>query len=195
MRNRILAATCAALTIAPTSALAADGSVLDPSPVQATLVGHDGVTTAFRVAAAEATRQKLVETNLALARKRAKLAGQRVGRRYAAGAHRRSREALRVTNARLRREIRTLKAGAQTGSTGAGTSGTLRSIAQCESGGNPAAVGGGGAYRGKYQFDEPTWASVGGSGDPAAAPEAEQDRRAAALYSRRGASSWPVCGR
>jgi len=70
----------------------------------------------------------------------------------------------------------------------------LQAIAACESGGNPAAIGGGGAYRGKYQFDYGTWASVGGSGDPAAAPEAEQDRRAAILLARSGTSPWPVCG-
>jgi hypothetical protein len=29
----------------------------------------------------------------------------------------------------------------------------VRGIAQCESGGNPGAIGGGGAFRGKYQFD------------------------------------------
>lgn len=69
----------------------------------------------------------------------------------------------------------------------------LESIAACESGGNPAAVGGGGAYRGKYQFDYATWAAIGGSGDPASAPEAEQDRRAAVLYARTGGSSWPAC--
>ena len=70
----------------------------------------------------------------------------------------------------------------------------LQAIAACESGGNPAAIGGGGLYRGKYQFDRQTWASVGGTGDPAAAPEAEQDRRAAMLYARAGSSPWPVCG-
>jgi hypothetical protein len=70
----------------------------------------------------------------------------------------------------------------------------LEAIAACESGGNPAAIGGGGAYRGKYQFDYGTWASVGGSGDPAAAPEAEQDKRAAILLARSGTSPWPVCG-
>jgi hypothetical protein len=70
----------------------------------------------------------------------------------------------------------------------------LEAIAACESGGNAQAVGGGGAFRGKYQFDSSTWASVGGSGDPAAAPEAEQDRRAAMLYARSGAAPWPVCG-
>ncbi|MEA2273522.1 MAG: resuscitation-promoting factor RpfE [Solirubrobacteraceae bacterium] len=70
----------------------------------------------------------------------------------------------------------------------------LEAIAACESGGDPHAIGGGGAYRGKYQFDYGTWASVGGSGDPAAASEAEQDRRAAMLYARSGNTPWPVCG-
>jgi hypothetical protein len=72
--------------------------------------------------------------------------------------------------------------------------GTLTAIAACESHGNPRAVGGGGAFRGKYQFDYGTWASVGGSGDPAAAPEREQDHRAALLLQRAGTSPWPVCG-
>jgi Transglycosylase-like domain len=71
---------------------------------------------------------------------------------------------------------------------------TLESIASCESGGNPAAVSSDGSYRGKYQFDYGTWESVGGSGDPAAAPEAEQDYRAALLYSQSGSSPWPICG-
>jgi hypothetical protein len=77
-----------------------------------------------------------------------------------------------------------------------GTAGNpaLEAIAQCESGGNPQAVGGGGQYRGKYQFTRETWAAVGGTGDPAAAPEAEQDRRAAMLYAQSGPSQWPVCG-
>jgi peptidoglycan hydrolase-like protein with peptidoglycan-binding domain len=77
----------------------------------------------------------------------------------------------------------------------AGGNASLQAIAQCESGGNPQAVGGGGRYRGKYQFTRETWQAVGGSGDPAAAPEAEQDQRAAMLYQRSGASNWPVCGR
>ena len=70
----------------------------------------------------------------------------------------------------------------------------LQAIAQCESGGDPRAIGGGGAYRGKYQFSYSTWAGVGGTGDPAAAPEAEQDIRAAMLYERSGPGQWPVCG-
>jgi soluble lytic murein transglycosylase-like protein len=71
---------------------------------------------------------------------------------------------------------------------------TLDSIAACESGGDPTAVSADGTYRGKYQFDYGTWASVGGSGDPAAASVAEQDYRAALLYSRGGSSPWPICG-
>jgi Transglycosylase-like domain len=72
--------------------------------------------------------------------------------------------------------------------------GTLEAIAACESGGDPTIVSADGSYRGKYQFDYGTWESVGGSGDPAAAPEAEQDYRAALLYAQSGSSPWPVCG-
>lgn len=71
---------------------------------------------------------------------------------------------------------------------------TLEAIAACESGGDPTIVSADGSYRGKYQFSFSTWASVGGSGDPAAASEAEQDYRAALLYASAGSSPWPVCG-
>lgn len=71
---------------------------------------------------------------------------------------------------------------------------TLDAIAACESGGDPTAVSSDGTYRGKYQFDYGTWESVGGSGDPAAAAEQEQDYRAALLYSQSGSSPWPICG-
>ena len=71
---------------------------------------------------------------------------------------------------------------------------TLDTIAACESGGDPTVVDASGTYYGKYQFDFGTWASVGGSGSPAEASEAEQDYRAALLYSRAGSSPWPVCG-
>jgi peptidoglycan hydrolase-like protein with peptidoglycan-binding domain len=72
---------------------------------------------------------------------------------------------------------------------------TLQRIAQCESGGNPSAVSADGSYRGKYQFDRETWRAMGGSGDPADAPEAEQDRIAAALLAQRGTAPWPACAR
>lgn len=71
---------------------------------------------------------------------------------------------------------------------------TLEAIAACESGGDPTIVSSDGTYRGKYQFHPSTWASVGGTGDPAAAPEAEQDYRAALLLSQSGAGHWPICG-
>jgi len=74
-------------------------------------------------------------------------------------------------------------------------SATLERIAACESGGDPAATSADGQYRGKYQFTRATWRAMGGSGDPAAAPEAEQDRRAAALLAAQGTAPWPACGR
>ena len=67
-------------------------------------------------------------------------------------------------------------------------------LAACESGGNPGAVSSTGKYRGLYQFSTATWASVGGSGDPAAASAGEQTRRAQMLYARSGAGQWPTCG-
>jgi transglycosylase-like protein/putative peptidoglycan binding protein len=81
-------------------------------------------------------------------------------------------------------------AGASSSSPGS----TLDRIAACESGGDPSAVSADGRYRGKYQFSLATWRQVGGSGDPAAASEAEQDRRAAMLLEQAGPGSWPSCG-
>ena len=69
----------------------------------------------------------------------------------------------------------------------------LERIARCESGGDPRAVSPDGRYRGKYQFSRATWRGLGGSGDPAKAPEAEQDRRAAALLAQSGTAPWPNC--
>jgi hypothetical protein len=92
--------------------------------------------------------------------------------------------------ARLRRERREAFATLPGGVSQA----TLDSIGACESGGDPTAVSSDGSYRGKYQFDYGTWESMGGSGDPAAAPEQEQDYRAALLYAQSGSSPWPVCG-
>ena len=105
----------------------------------------------------------------------------------------------RYTRPRLRAENRELSAklhriAGTTSSTGDSDSPQLQAIAACESGGDPHSIGGGGAFRGKYQFTYGTWASVGGSGDPAAASEAEQDKRAAMLYSQQGTTPWPVCG-
>jgi soluble lytic murein transglycosylase-like protein len=103
---------------------------------------------------------------------------------------RRARVARRAHRAELRRERQQAFAALPGGVSQA----TLDAIGACESGGDPTAVSSDGSYRGKYQFDQGTWESVGGSGDPAAAPEAEQDYRAALLYSQAGSSPWPVCG-
>jgi hypothetical protein len=95
-----------------------------------------------------------------------------------------------VHRAKLRRRRRELFASLP----GGVSRETLDAIGACESGGDATAVSSDGSYRGKYQFDYGTWESVGGTGDPAAAPEQEQDYRAALLYSRSGSSPWPVCG-
>jgi hypothetical protein len=101
----------------------------------------------------------------------------------------------------IRHELRRIRAARQAGMErsfshlpGGVSLVTLEAIASCESGGDPTAVSADGTYRGKYQFDQGTWESVGGTGDPAAAPEAEQDYRAALLYERAGTSPWPICG-
>jgi hypothetical protein len=96
----------------------------------------------------------------------------------------------------LRRKIRQLRAtlaDQRAGLTPA-VRAILGRIAACESKGNPRAISASGTFRGKYQFSYGTWRAVGGHGDPASAPEAEQDRRAAMLLKRNGHSPWPVCG-
>jgi hypothetical protein len=107
-----------------------------------------------------------------------------------AASEREVKRSLRV----LKRMVAPAAAPGAVAATGSTAGGTLSSIAACESGGDPSAVDASGTYRGKYQFDQQTWESVGGTGDPAAASEAEQDARAQALMAQRGTSAWPVCG-
>jgi Transglycosylase-like domain/Putative Flp pilus-assembly TadE/G-like len=72
----------------------------------------------------------------------------------------------------------------------------LFNIMMCESHGNPRAVeppgGRGGAlgHYGLFQFDLPTWQSVGGHGNPMDASPEEQWARAVMLYQRRGVQPW-----
>jgi TolA-binding protein len=106
---------------------------------------------------------------------------------------RRLRETIHVQVHQLRSEARRDRAQAYADLPGGVSQATLDAIGACESGGDPSAVSSDGTYRGKYQFDYGTWASLGGSGDPAAAPEAEQDYRAALLYAQSGSSPWPIC--
>jgi hypothetical protein len=66
----------------------------------------------------------------------------------------------------------------------------------CESGGDPQAieepggVGGPLGHYGLFQFDIPTWESVGGHGNPIEAAPEEQWMRAIMLYQRRGFQPW-----
>jgi hypothetical protein len=99
----------------------------------------------------------------------------------------------RETQALAARSASTTSTSTSTTSGSTSTSALLQRIAECESGGDPTMVSSNGVYRGKYQFAVATWRAVGGSGDPAAAPEAEQDRRAAMLLRVQGPSAWPVC--
>jgi hypothetical protein len=107
---------------------------------------------------------------------------------------RRLHETIDVQTHRIRTEQLRRQDEAFTQLPGGVSQATLDAIGQCESGGDPAAVSADGTYRGKYQFDYGTWASIGGHGDPASAPEAEQDYRAALLYEQGGSSPWPTCG-
>nr|WP_252446407.1 transglycosylase family protein [Pseudonocardia humida] len=67
---------------------------------------------------------------------------------------------------------------------------TLRA---CESSGRYGVVASHGHY-GAYQFDIPTWRSVGGTGLPSDASVEEQDYRALYLYRMRGWQPWECAG-
>lgn len=67
-------------------------------------------------------------------------------------------------------------------------------IVMCESSGNAASNTGNGYY-GMWQFDLPTWQSVGGTGLPSDAPADEQIMRARMLYDLRGWAPWSGCVR
>jgi resuscitation-promoting factor RpfA len=71
--------------------------------------------------------------------------------------------------------------------------GWLASVRWCESRGDYSTNTGNGYY-GAYQFDLPTWWSVGGYGMPHLAEAPNQDYRAVVLRMRRGTTPWPMCG-
>lgn len=183
------------LTLSGTAALAAPAGVAlaDDDGLQRL---HFTVPTAHVVqdALEDHARERLTDRAVRLGRTAAKLRGDEFrARRHRARIDNWSVERLQRRIARVRAQVRDLRRTG--GAPDVAIPPALAGIAACESGGDPGAIGGGGLYRGKYQFDMGTWASVGGSGDPAAAPEVEQDRRAAMLYARSGAAPWPVCGR
>jgi hypothetical protein len=70
---------------------------------------------------------------------------------------------------------------------------TWARLRACESGGNYHRHGG--RYTGAYQFDARTWRSLGGKGQAYQASRAEQDRRALALWRKRGWQPWSACAR
>jgi hypothetical protein len=146
-----------------------------------------------------AAKRQLVERHMVLARRLGALKGDPLTRserqRKRQALHTFALTDLRVSTRRVARNVRLARQDRFGGAPNVPIPAALEAIAQCESHGDPRAISAGGTYRGKYQFDFSTWASVGGQGDPAAASETEQDRRAAVLYRTAGAGRWPVCGR
>jgi hypothetical protein len=71
-----------------------------------------------------------------------------------------------------------------------------RRTSECESGGDPRAIGGGGKYRGAFQFMRSTWRASPRSpgGDPIRYSWRTQAVVAVALKKRDGRGHWPVCG-
>ena len=71
-----------------------------------------------------------------------------------------------------------------------------RKTSRCESGGDPKAIGGGGKYRGAFQFARSTWRSSPKSpgGDPIKYSYRTQAVVAVKLKHRDGAGHWPNCG-
>lgn len=148
----------------------------------------------------QAAKAPLVQRDVRLARKVAKVKHTKLKRHYRRTVRSWSITKLTRHHRHLRTELHKARraaararrrAEAQAAHT---ASPALEAIAACESGGNPATDTGNGFY-GKYQFTLQTWQAVGGSGNPAQASEAEQDRRAAQLYAQAGPGQWPVCGR
>jgi len=200
-RRTAVAAAGAALATVPAAAAAASDNA-EPVPQTdggrpaASALAHRSLANVMRDGARQQRGQRahrtLVTRNVRLAHKLARAREHKLP-------HGRTERVRDYTRPRLRAENRELSAklhriGGATSSTGGSASPQLQGIAACESGGDPHSIGGGGAFRGKYQFTYGTWASVGGSGDPAAAPEAEQDKRAQMLLDKSGSSPWPVCG-
>jgi len=68
--------------------------------------------------------------------------------------------------------------------------------AECESGKDPDAIGGGGAYRGAFQFMKSTWrhAPKSPGGDPIRYRYRTQAVVAIYLKKRDGTGHWPNCG-
>jgi hypothetical protein len=181
LKTLTLAGGALAATAVPASAA---------SPLHPTLITHaTGLAPLIHIA-----KTPLVTRDVALARKVARVEGHGLATDYKKTARSWSMTKLKRHHRHLRRELRAARvARAHAREQAPSASPQLEAIAACESGGNPATDTGNGFY-GKYQFTLATWQAVGGSGNPAQASEAEQDRRAAALMAQAGPGQWPVCG-
>ena len=197
MRSRTLGAVCATCAAAvPVSTDAPAEAPAIPSPGHSTVAGEPpgNITAAHDLPALkrylrlEARRQSLKGGRLRMPER------DRLGAELRALTPQRLRNETRELRSDVRALRRKVERERHGGAPKVAIPAHLKSIAECESGGDPRAVDASGTYRGKYQFDYGTWGSVGGNGDPAAASETEQDRRAALLYKRAGARPWPVCG-
>jgi len=197
MRLRTLGAVCASCAVSASTATAVAQS---PSPT-ATPAATPPVRTPADLTTG--AKRQLIERHMFMARKLARLSGDPLSRtersRRRLALHTFPLPRVRLANRRVARDLREareeLRERRHGGAPNVAIPPVLASIAQCESNGNPRAISAGGTYRGKYQFSFSTWAAVGGKGDPAAASETEQDRRAAILLRTGGPGHWPVCGR
>jgi hypothetical protein len=70
-----------------------------------------------------------------------------------------------------------------------------KSLAMCESSLRADVVSKTGKYHGLFQFDERSWAYVGGTGKPSRASVREQFVRAKALKKIQGWNAWPTCSK
>ena len=183
MQTKTALAVAGSVLAVPSTALAAATHQTDSDTP-----GHEALRASGRLTRDAALEERLVRTNLRLARREARLSGDRLRQGYARRLRDDPVSVIRAHNRRLRTRISRLERGA-----GSTAPAPLQAIAACESGGDPSTNTGNGFY-GKYQFTQSTWQSVGGTGNPAAASEAEQDRRAAMLYAQAGSTPWPVCG-
>ena len=184
MQTKTVLAVAGSVLAVPSTALAATPQ--EPAPA-----GHDALRASGRLTLDADHKASLVSRNVRLARRAARLSDDKVRRGHTRRVRDDSVSVIRLRNRRLQRRIARLERRVGAAST---ASAPLQAIAACESGGNPSTNTGNGFY-GKYQFTMETWQGVGGTGNPAAASEAEQDRRAARLYAQAGSSPWPVCGR
>jgi hypothetical protein len=178
MQTKTALAVAGSVLAVPSTALAAATHETSPP-------GQDALRASGRLTLDADHKARLVRRNVRLARRAAHLSDRRLRTGYTRRVRDDSVSVIRIRNRRLHRRIERLESTST-------ASAPLQAIAACESGGNPATNTGNGFY-GKYQFSMETWQSVGGTGNPAAASEAEQDRRAARLYAQAGGSPWPVC--